>query len=54
MSAKTVEPELDGRVLTGEEVAKSFCGGELEPDDAVDDYADGGQQPCLANEAPSG
>ena len=52
MCAEVVEPETDGRVLTGEVVAESFCGGELEIDDAADDYADGGQQPCLANETP--
>ena len=52
MCAKVVEPETDCGVLTGEVVAESLCGGELEPDDAANNYADGSEQPCLTDEAP--
>lgn len=52
MRAEVVEPKTDGGVATLEVVEEAFCGGELEIDDAADDDADGGEQPCLADEAP--
>ena len=52
MCAKIVEPETNCGVLTGEVVAEALCCSKLEPDDAADDYANGGQQPCFANEIP--